>query len=383
MNVTQDKQNQIVISGLGLCSALGRDVVQSCASARAGLTRAVPIEHFWVSDEEGCGETEAIGHPAFWLTFGFSGKGRLARLGASALKNLLDGHDFSDDAWRQTAIILNQGSGYYFSAAARKTLGLSLDELSLPVDLELLDETITPRPPVLAQILELCNIGVSPKRQETIYEDQAGLGSALLRARQLLLQGDVKRCIIGGVDSYVDTPMLDALSTLGLLKSPAQQQGMMPGEAGAFILMEQIGSTTNSTSSVLATVNSVVVEADDHSAFSASPGNSPALVKAIQSAIDRSGLAAEEYGLVIGGMNGTDIAATEWGMAALRLGRVLMNTRQWSPAEMFGDIGAALGFASLCLTAQAFTRRYANTDNVLIWLAAASGKKTAVCVQKP
>src|SRR5262249_25415317 len=66
-------------------------------------------------------------------------------------------------------------------------------------------------------------------------EGRTGVLRALSRARELLSTGEVRRCIVAGVDSYLGTPPLAALRSGGRLKLDDNPDGLIPGEAAAAI----------------------------------------------------------------------------------------------------------------------------------------------------
>ncbi len=83
---------------------------------------------------------------------------------------------------------------------------------------------------------------VEPALRSTVSGTCVGLVEALRQAQDWLERGVCDRCIVGAVDSLVDTTVLAPLDLLGLLKTVARPVGMLPGEAAAFHVLGRVPS---------------------------------------------------------------------------------------------------------------------------------------------
>lgn len=72
-----------------------------------------------------------------------------------------------------------------------------------------------------------------------VFEDHSGFAKVLELAAVLLGTGRVKRCIVGGIDAWCDPDAVSVLQALGVLKTPENATGFMPGEAAAFLVVER------------------------------------------------------------------------------------------------------------------------------------------------
>ena len=66
---------RLAITGLGMLSTLGDDVISSCAALRCGLVRPAPLRFEVYSEDEEEGVARVVGHPLQGVTNGFEGIG--------------------------------------------------------------------------------------------------------------------------------------------------------------------------------------------------------------------------------------------------------------------------------------------------------------------
>ena len=76
------------IHAMGLITSVGRDFKASCASMRAGITRALPIDYIDIIDLDSTEGTPAIGHPIKGITDGYSGYGRWLKMIKYAIEDM-------------------------------------------------------------------------------------------------------------------------------------------------------------------------------------------------------------------------------------------------------------------------------------------------------
>src|SRR5262249_36007090 len=76
-----------------------------------------------------------------------------------------------------------------------------------------------------------------PARSATVPKGHTSGFEALRQARALLAEPGVPACLVCGVDSYVNAASLLWLERHGRLKTPANSDGLIPGEAAACALV--------------------------------------------------------------------------------------------------------------------------------------------------
>ena len=364
-----------MIVEMGLASSLGTHAISACAAARAGIVRPSPLPGRIALDPATEKSEPLIGHPVSFLTRGFSGPGRVARLGALALDDLLSRAALRREDMPQTALVLALGSGYHRNAAE-----LIADETpfteDLPpdvVEIAALKEGV--RTVSVPRMFEMAGLP-APALVELVFDDHAGFGQALQRAGVLLAERRVHRCLVGGIDSYCDPEALDVLEELALLKTPGNPVGIPPGEGAAFVWLER-NDAASTPSPRFAIANPSYLAGTSH-LLSPNGLGGRKLAEAVGGALEAA--VGVSCGLSIGTHNGASWCAAEWGETALALPLWARTGRHWWHATSFGDTGAAAPALATCMATQALARGYAESLGVLIWASGPTGSKAAFVV---
>lgn len=165
-------------------------------------------------------------------------------------------------------------------------------------------------------------------------DEQFALGhaapaAALLRADELIASRACRRVLIAAVDSLLDPLSLAWLASTDRLRGPETADGVAPGEAAACWLVGP-----------------------------AEPAALAQIVAGFQPAGPRSAVADAERWLRAAGdtpcghdwvdLSGEPWRARAWGHVAHRLGR----TQEHTPAENWGDLGAASMLAAGCVSSR-------------------------------
>jgi 3-oxoacyl-[acyl-carrier-protein] synthase-1 len=384
MSMTTSRPDGIVLSGLGMVSPIGHDAVTSCASARAGLTRIGELPGMQLVDPDS-GETEpAVGH-AVWLTDGFSGLGRLVRLGLAGLQDLIAYSGLRE--WEATGLFVNLSSGFLMTEwdrAERAALEAEGEDAEGPLPYEMARRNQVYEKWLLPTIAKLAELSIETENQFVLFGDQAGFVRIIETAIGAIQAGRFDRCIIGGIDSYVEADALDAAYALGLLKTPSMPAGFIPGEHAAFVLLEREDVARRRKGRIEATIQAPAERSESQHRFSGEPAVGAALAGAVADTLKILGDGGQHTGLLIGNLNGDPYRAYDWGCALVRLRAKFpwIDLPSWYPALPFGEIGAASGPAAICMAVRGFARGYAGTDQVLVWLSSDDGHRSAFCIRR-
>ncbi len=370
----------VPITGCGLVSSVGLSAPATCAALRAGVARITPLElddsHGTVGDapppaggrvplewfEGGPIEEEWPGHERFGaplpapehLTIE-DGVDRLIRLAVPA----------AVESWARAG-----GEG---SPPADWGLYVGVDS-----------EEDSESLPLLSEAVSAALGGFQPRVVDLLpYGRAAGL-AAILVASNAIENGQVSGAIVGGVDSLIRPSVRARLSEEEVLKDPeTNPQGILPGEAAAFLVLER-STQGRPTLSILAGAGA----AQEATVGTGDPNQGEGLTQALWAARSMAGI--KESPLVICDLNGDRYRALEWGLAMTRALGGLPHRPDvrgsgdfWHPADCTGDTGAASGILGCIWAMDAMEKGYGGGDQVLVWGASTGPLRVAAVLARP
>lgn len=352
------KRAQIVVTGMGMVSSLGRDVVTACAAARAGLVFTEELDYGVRSPEDGV-VSGLLACPVRDLTRGFEGPARLLRLLEGALLDLL----------RQAPDVAGATShaGVYLSlpdprraapgeGAPPEDPGASLADSSARAAQLVRSAARLARWPAALELREASSAGHS------------GVAHVMARAISDLAEGRVRVALVAGVDSLLDEETLSWLERTRRLKVPGMPVGLRPGEAAAVVALETEHAASARRARRLAAAREVRLAEDERTLLSRS-APSGAVLADLLVGLDEGSFPGGSPAWLVTDMNGESYRAMEWGNAVIRVRarRPGFSPRAlWHPASSFGDTGAASGGVALCAAASALARGYAPSPSAVI-----------------
>lgn len=234
-------------------------------------------------------------------------------------------------------------------------------------------------------IFKALGLRAAPAVQRVLF-GEAGLLQALRDSAELLSTGIVERCIVGAVDSLVEPREAWVLWRLGLLRTPANPVGVLPGEAATFVMLERPGAAARRGARIHAMLEAPVSQQEPHHRRSGRPALGRALSQSVSGTLDALADRGAHTGLVVGALNGDAYRAQDWGHALVHLRslqRPVGEVPLWLPAASFGELGAATGLAGLCMAVRGFARGYCRTGQVLVWTAGDDGARGAFYLRAP
>jgi uncharacterized protein (TIGR02270 family) len=375
----------LAVTAVGMASSLGDDVVSSCAASRAGVLRISELDTLQLWDPRSEALEPAKGHAAVPLTRGFQGVGRLARLGAAALRDLTESSGLTD--WRGTGLFIALPSSFYLAAHERRLAEQAAKDPeaqgSTPPPTGIAEKQLHAyQRRLLPALLHQARVDIRPEQCQLFFGDQLGFIRALRAAEEALSRGTFERCIVGGIDSLVEPLTLEALENVRLLRGPSQPARLLPGEASAFVLVEQGRVAERRGVALQARLSGSSEAKDVADRLSGTAATGRALSEVILATLGAEPCSPEQIGWVVGDLNGDERRAQDWGLALVRLRatHALGEVPQWHVAESFGAIGAATGPAAVCLVVRALARGYAPASRCLVWLAADDGARGALSI---
>ena len=346
---------RLAVTGLGLVTTVGHDVVTACGALRCGMTRPWPVE-YEVPADEGNGNTLLTAHPLRGVTDGFQGIGSYLRMGGHAVEDLLHNVGLASEDRR-----FWHGTGLYVGLTRTRNPELDFYD-------ELLEESLA------AELVEQTGLSIPEDRWHVVFQGNAAVLGALHEASLALEQGRLERALIVGVDSLLASDTLELLAAARRLKTNETPRGLMPGEAAGAFLVEPLSTAQRRKARILCAVEAVAVGREQASRVSGERSAGIALSDVIARVV-RPG---SELGAIYGDLNGEDARAEEWGNTLVRLSgshRLSTAAQRW-PSASLGDTGAASGAIAMAAGAHALWRGYAGGP-VLLWSSDDTGEVAA------
>lgn len=325
------------IIGCGMRTPLGRRRADSAAAVRAGI--AMIAEHPWMIDRYGepMRVTRDDGLPQ-----DLAGAERLAALAIPAAREALERAPVSPG--RMALLIgfaeARPGLTAQTCAAASARIADALSD----------------------------HVPIAMTRHD-MGGHAAGL-SAMAAGLSLIETGRADLVLAGAVESYLDPETLEWLDETGQLHSEGNTYGFCPGEAAGFVLLSAKGSGARIEGAGRGTETNLIGTED----ICLGEGLTNALRGAIRGLPDGQRIAR-----ILSDMNGERYRGNEYGFAALRCRDAFVNTAEFeTPADCWGDVGAATGPLCAGLAMEAAARGYAAGPRTMIFASSANGRRAAV-----
>jgi len=206
-----------------------------------------------------------------------------------------------------------------------------------------------------------------------------GNASSLLALQQVARQiehGEVECALVGGVDSYIDVDILEALDQQGRVASSSNKWGFQPGEGAAVLVVCQSDFAQRAGLNALASVRCVSTGVEDNSMHSEGICVGKTLGAVFAAATETAGQASDQYCDI----DGDRYREHEFSYAILRIpGDSFRNATDYvAPADCWGNCGAATAalLTTLCTVMRA--RGAPVGSHPMIWCGSESGHRAAM-----
>lgn len=216
---------------------------------------------------------------------------------------------------------------------------------------------------------------------ELIALDHAAGLIALAHAIEQLASHKVDLCVVGAVDSLLESTFLHALLAEDRLKAGQNSSGLIPGEGAAAVVLERTEDAMRRQATPLAVVEAIALDRDVPYHAHA-PIRAQGLSHALRAVLDVVG--ASDIHRVMNDLNGERWRFLEWALAETRcLDGLPRGWQLWHPADCIGDVGAAFGAVAVVLAARAFARGYHGNGKMLVTACSDRGERAAMCLSAP
>jgi 3-oxoacyl-[acyl-carrier-protein] synthase-1 len=271
------------------------------------------------------------------------------------------------------------------SAIEEAVVPLLQTENSLDRRFHLLLGLPAPRPGVAASlpdqvagaIVEALGSKVSLGTVEVISHGHgAGLLAISKSLRQLAAEDDDLFLIAAG-DSYMDADTMDWLQENDQLHTVDNPRGFIPGEAAGAVVLCNARTSRALGLRCFGAVSAVGVANEENLIKTGGLCLGHGLTQAIDTALAELPH-GERVHKVICDMNGEPYRADEYGYARVRTSKAFWSPSDFStPADCWGDVGAASGVLFIGLACTAAARQACYGSHVLVWTSSENGIRTA------
>jgi 3-oxoacyl-[acyl-carrier-protein] synthase-1 len=318
---------ELAITAVNCITDVGHDGAMTAAAVRAGISRMAEHEEYLDGDDNPITVARIRG-----IEEGKDTAQRMASTAAFCLKNLIDNY-FQNGTRRPSQIHL------FLGASSEERPGPRYEE-SCMYPLQRIVEKWADKPDLQA-----------------IPQGNASIQYAMEKAGKLIENDPTVLCIIGGIDSLIRDSTLNWFEQNDRLKSISygRQQGLIAGEAVGFMSIEDPARARQAHRPILARITGLGLteEPTPRAANATSWGSG--LTDACRKALD--GGKDKDIRAVFGDLNGENPRALEWCKAESRCFKSRDHLRQlWTPANCYGDIGAASGAVLAVVAAQGLVR---------------------------
>lgn len=203
-------------------------------------------------------------------------------------------------------------------------------------------------------------------------------GLMALEAACKQLRGGVQHCLVGGVDTYLDVETLEWLDSTEQLKSERHRWGFIPGEAASFCLLASpLAATGRSALRPLAHVLAAATQREPNRIKTDTVCVGQGLTRALRQVLQ--GLPPDaRVEQILGDLNGERYRSAEYGFASIRVRSHIEDAASIrTPADCWGDVGAASGPLFVCLAVTSALRHHAPGPLALAWAGSEGGERSA------
>lgn len=214
---------------------------------------------------------------------------------------------------------------------------------------------------LLSEIISYSDF-LDPERSEIFSNGKVGGIQAIEQASAMLYEERHPYVLVAGTDSLLTANTLAALDRDHRLLTPANSNGLIPGEAAAAVLLKACPNPEPGDF----LIRGVGYGREEITVHSDGPFRADGMSVAIQEAMKATGCVYDDVDYRI-----TDISGEQYGFkeAALASARTLKKVKEeydiWHPADCIGDVGAAIVPCMLTLAMHAAEREFAAGDGVL------------------
>jgi 3-oxoacyl-[acyl-carrier-protein] synthase I len=206
----------------------------------------------------------------------------------------------------------------------------------------------------------------------------AGLAVIAMAARRIE-SGTLDICFAGGADSYFDPDTLDWLDESDQLAGTDSRSFFVPGEGAGLCLLASWPILQKLGLNPIARIRARAIGREPCLIKTSDICLGEGLTSVVRNASEQLGGQTGKINDVICDINGERYRSEEWGFVCLRLARYFDDPISYrSPADCWGDVGAASGPLFAMLACEAASRGYEKGPRTMAWGSSENGLRCAV-----
>ncbi len=216
------------------------------------------------------------------------------------------------------------------------------------------------------------------KDVRTAYKGHAAGLLALESASKLLEDGGCEFCLVGGVDSYIDSDTLNWIEDNEQLHIPSNAWGFIPGEAAAFCLLCSVKTAKHYNLDIKAQLLSAAMVIEKNCIKTETVCIGEGLTSAVREVVQvlPDGVKINQ---TYCDQNGEAYRADEFGFMLARLSEYFVDPSEFvAPADCWGDVGAASGVLFVGLVCAAAEKGYCFGEISLLLCGSEVGERGAL-----
>jgi 3-oxoacyl-[acyl-carrier-protein] synthase-1 len=204
----------------------------------------------------------------------------------------------------------------------------------------------------------------------------------MARAVHQIETGAIDACLIGGVETYFQADTMEWLDANRQLAGSVSRSGFVPGEGACFCVLMADGFRTRLGLSSLARIVSAETGRETKLIKTSDICLGEGLTATVRQAVKELASRGESINSVICDINTERYRGEEWGFVCLRLPLCFDDpTGYLSPADCWGDMGAASGPLFAMLACEAARRGFSRGRHAMLWASSEGGLRGATVLE--
>lgn len=232
------------------------------------------------------------------------------------------------------------------------------------------------------QLNQQTQLPLNIERSQAYMSGNSAALSLIDMAKQEMAQGLYEACLIGGVESYFHPDTMAWLDTNKQLLGSVSRAGFVPAEGAGFCLIMTPAAAQQAELQPIAMIHSTATAWESKLIKTQDMNFGEALIESVSSTVTALDPNRDRINAIYCDINGERYRGEEWGFTCLKLAQYFDDpTGYWSPADCWGDMGAASGALFLGLATQAALRGYASGKRSLLWTSSESGLRATMLLE--